>query len=450
MFDPGEKIYSIDALSGKTVAIATPDYSTVFTPPSAESENYEIKCNDQGQAMYHRPDQQRVSEAALRMSHCYSVTWAPNESAASLVSEEGDIYIWRTDGTAPAWVGHTTMASSPAAWSPDSRKLVVPDFIIEGSMIDGDYATFDIVYPDGKPLRTTKATIEAGNGWEPDRLSWLTNTIVQNWRECGYGCQSFSYYDATTGKYLIGYTSYFGERNALLSPDERWLALATYLSEEDWERKYYLEDPVMMMYDLKNHNSRVWSPSDGSFALSGWASDSREFYFVRYPLEGQEPGTLLGLIALDPFTLKTKGVIPNVVLANESPDHHSALVITAAKIETLEDYQFQASQLQAAGYTLDGKRTTSLQAVTDNLSFGQPAADSLPSAWSHKGNQVIFADSVGNVWLLNTEGESTQLASGLPVEDSEDWPYETVFKWSPDDRRLFVYRAHRAWVVNIN
>src|SRR5690349_17575105 len=105
--------------------------------------------------------------------------------------------------------------------------------------------------------------------------------------------------------------------------------------------------------------------------------------------------TRLGLLALDPFTVKTKVVIPNVVLANESPDHHSAFVITAAKIEPREDYQFQASQLQAAVYTLDGKRITSLQPVTDNLSFEQPAAVSVPSAWSHTGNQVVFADSVG-------------------------------------------------------
>jgi len=434
-------IYQIDALAGKVVAIATPDYSTFFAALTQKSENYEIECSDQGQKMYHLPDRQLVSEASLLASSCYSVEWAKNEAAASLVSDEGDVYVWRTDGTAPFVVG-SAMPSSGAAWSPNSSQLVVTSLTTEGGS-----GTFNIAYLDGKPMQITGATIEAGNGWDPTNVLWLTNTIVQNMRQCGDGgaCLSYSYYDANTGKYLIGYIvdAHLGEGQfALLSPNEQWLALDTYLNEDVWEQRYSYENRVMVLYDLKNHKKHVWANGDDSYAFSGWASDSREFYFVRYPFEGQKPGTLLGLIALDPFTLKTKVVIPNVLLASESPDHNSIFVIPAATIRT-----WQAIQLQAAVYTPAGKRITPLQDVANHLDFENLGSVLIPSEWSHKSNQVVFADSSGNLWLFNSEGKSTRLASSLPTEE---WPEETAFKWSPDDRRLFVYRAHRAWVVTIN
>ena len=86
---------------------------------------------------------------------------------------------------------------------------------------------------------------------------------------------------------------------------------------------------------------------------------------------------------------------------------------------------------------------TAPQLLADQLQFERPL-DLVAAVWSTAGDQVIFGDTQGNVWLQDARGRSRPVAAGLPAED---WMPRSVYRWAPDDSRILVYRAGRAWMV---
>jgi hypothetical protein len=68
------------------------------------------------------------------------------------------------------------------------------------------------------------------------------------------------------------------------------------------------------------------------------------------------------------------------------------------------------------------------------------------AAWSHLGNQVVFGDASGSLWLQDARGQSRLVGSSLPADE---WAQNSIYLWSPDDSRLLVSRAGRAWIVDV-
>lgn len=442
----------VDALSGRvtSVATATPFPEGLYRgPPSAKSAHFEITCSEGDLQLHRLPERTLLGEAPILVSYCNSVQWARDESAASIVSDDGSVFVWRRDGTAPYVVGQA-LPTTLAPWSPDSSRLLLTGH--SDSSVLGE-ATFNIAYPDGRPMLFTGATIEAGNGWEPEFLHWLTDDLIANHRQCGDAgdCLFTSIYDATTGEYVAGYLTHSGfgvGQGARLSPNSQWLALDTPLDTEDWSQRFeegYDEYRFLALLDVTTRNRYVWAEGKIRIVFSGWTSDSGRFYFLHYPsssLDVGEPALSYGLLSLDPLTLQTTVVTANVVWENWSPDHSLIFVATAAVIGP-----DRAESVHGAIRAADGTPLTPPQFIAASLDLTRPYAQLVSASWSHTSNQLAVADGFGNLWLFSDNGQLMQLASLLPTVES---PSGLTLDWSPDDRRLLVQSGDRAWVVTIN
>lgn len=440
--DQDYSTYTIQAGSGaaSVVITATPYVPSFVNTHISRSDHFEVDCKDANLEMFKLPERKLVSQASLRVSDCISVQWANDESAVSIVSDDALLYVWRPDGSAPRQIG-SAMPSAWAAWSPNSKKLVV-SFL---TSVGGE-GTFVVYFSDGRPPIKTAAVIDAGNGWEPYNVDWLTDNVVENMRQCGDGgaCQYYSYFDATDGKFLIGYMvdGLIGQGQAgWLSPDQRWLALATDLNADVWDQRYDSDNHILAFYDLKNHRKLVWANDDESYYFSGWGTDSHAFYYVRYPVLGASPDSELGLYRIDPFTLKSTSLISNLVSATWNPERRFLFAIVADKL-TPE----KAGPIAGAVYDADGKRLSPKIPICDSLEFERLNGRIVPVAWSHSGNALVFLTCSGDLWLIKEDGQTQQLASQMATDN---WPAETTYKWSPDDSQVLIIRNHQAWVVSI-
>lgn len=472
--DEENNILILDAYSGKVLSVVTPTpYATIdyqqwlkqqLNTPS-RTDNFEIVCSETGLEMVGLPNRELVSRSNLPVSDCSSVSWASDGSAASLVTDHSnEVFVWHTDGTDPYWVGD----GWTGIWSPDNDKLLVLNSSPTGY---ADEATFNIAYPDGKPMRITGAVIEAGNQWEiPYSLNWITNDIVRNRRGCvipNYCNQD--YYHAESGNFLIRNGIYeIGGQEAVLSPDQCWLAMEVDSYAENWEELYTDHSDTStwwILYDLKRLTSHKWATgkhdwSSSSLGLSvefiGWSADSRQFYFVYYPFSYRSTDLPAGYSRLDRNTLKTRLLVPNVIFTKFSPDGQYIFMVTADRIE-----EQMAYGVKAAIYTLEGKPVSELQFIADQLPFEvlnptnfynegsyDPYPDLIPSRWNNTTTEIAYADPSGNLWLKGTNGESIQIASGLPVEPY--WQEKVRFSWSPDDRLLLFRWDIRGWIIQIH
>jgi hypothetical protein len=332
-----------------------------------------------------------------------------------------------------------------------------------------DEATFNIVYPDGKPMHITRAVIEAGNNWGPENLTWLTNDIVWSIRGCvlpNYCLQD--YYHAESGKFLIrNEVNDGGGQDAVLSPDQRWLVMEVSPYADNWGKRYTydVQETLLVLYDLKLLEKHVWTeagPYRGSyypgvsFEFIGWHADSSQFYFAYYPFGNLSADLPVGYSALDPNTLKTRQMIPDVVFTSLSPDGLSILIITADRIEN-----HMAFNLKGAVYTLDGKPVTETQPIAEQLEFdalnptdffdqGSYIAnfDPIPARWNKYSTEVVFAGPGGDVWLMSTNGETRQIASDLPVGGR--WQENVSLGWSPNGQFLLIRWGTRGWIAQIH
>jgi len=337
-------------------------------------------------------------------------------------------------------VGQTTPYTL-AEWSTNDQML-----LIFNMSQNSDEGTFDIAFADGRPMKITGATIEAGNGWEIYNLRWLTNDIVINMRQCGNAgaCQSYSYFDAMTGEYLIGYIvdvvtqdGQFGS----LSPNHRWLTLDTYMDEDVWEKRYSYDNRVMVFYDLEAHKKYVWAEGDDSIKFAGWSPDSNTFYFVHFPFDSKNINIPSGYLVIKPDDLHARLVIPNVLNVEKSPDGQLILVGMGEKIE-----EQQAENITVSLFTVDGRQLSASQFIADRLDYEMLRLDNLPMSWSNDSSKAALVDASGNLWIFNKDGIITRVASSLPTDF---WPGETYIKWSPDNDRLLVVRHNRAWIATV-
>ena len=432
----------------------------------SDDYEYQIACTDAGLEMQRLSDEQLLSQTDIVLDVCYQVLWAGDDSAASFVTNDGEVFVWKIDGSAPYQVGKARPYTL-APWSPDNKKLLV----LRGaaSMSPSD-ATFNIIYLDGRPMKETGAIIEAGNEWEPNHITWFTNDIVRNFIGCvipNYCMQDF--YHADSGKFLIRNSiGEMGGQEALLSPDERWLVLEAAPNADKWEDLYTFsgeDETYLVLYDLKSLRKLIWakgqpdfSGSGGlSFQFIGWSADSRQFYFTHYPFGNLSTGLPFGYTSLDRSSMKMQLLIPSVLYTQFSRDRQHIFMVTAEQTEPNMAYG-----VQAAVYTLDGKPVTQPQRIAEQLPFDElnptdffnegsydPYSDLIPSRWNRDSTQVAFAIPGGEVWLMGTDGSVQLLLSDLPFVE-EYWQEDVRFSWPPEGNFLFFRWGDHAWIARLH
>ena len=458
----------LDARTGEMLSILTPtpkvivDDKAWLREPSSAGD-FEIACTEAGLAMYHLPDRQLISQSGSLISNCHSVLWNNDASAASFISDAGDVYVWWSDGTPPRLVGKGLGAtlSDLALWSPDNKKLLVV-----GHLISNTEATFNIAYSDGRSVKTTGAIIEVGNQWEGS-TTWFTNEIVRNIR--GYRYSYEDYYHADSGKFLIRNSiGEGGGQEAFLSPDQRWLVLEASPNADRWEDLYTFsaeDETLLVLYDLKALKKHVWASGQPShtrsagtsFEFIGWNADSSRFYFAHFPFGHLSSDLPTGYLVLDRGSLQTQLVVPNVLYTQPSRDSQHIFMVTAGQIEPNMAYG-----VQAAVYTLDGKPVTQPQRIAEQLPFDElnptdffnegsydPYSDLIPSRWNRDSTQVAFAIPGGEVWLMGTDGSVQLLLSDLPFVE-EYWQEDVRFSWPPEGNFLFFRWGDHAWIAQIH
>lgn len=142
--------------------------------------------------------------------------------------------------------------------------------------------------------------------------------------------------------------------------------------------------------------------------------------------------------------------MPDVAFGLASPDGEHVFLVVAKSIE-----ENQALGLNAAIYKMDGRPVTALQPVGERIDydilneveiFSYRTSRLIPPQWSPDGQRLVFADPLGNLWIMDVIGKTTLLASNLP---GKDWHERAWFSWIGDGRFLLARRGVNAWIANV-
>lgn len=467
--NPGTSQF-INPLTGKVEATATPVPTLAWGGEAASSsKEYEVICSSDGVRMVRLADQQIMAEAHLAVECYMNVNWASNGSAAALITQRGDLYVWEPNGSQPRMVGQGLNFSAPM-WSPDNTRILFTDQV-EGNF-DPTIVGLSIAFLDGRPMLTTGAQVDAGNNWDPtSSLNWETNRTIHN-RLCGVDYCYYDYYDAETGHFLIRTNSSdTGGREPAISPNGRWLVLEGDQRAVDWEHRWenlYLPGqggPGLIVVDLItlrrslviqsntpgiNGESQAALTGSDNLKFLGWNADSSKFYFVHFPFGSPEYDLPVGLLALYPNNGYLEQVLPDIAYGLASPDRKHTFLVTADTVKGNT-----AIGLKAGIYYLDGVPVTALQPVAENIEYSTlnevdvystKSTRLISSEWSPDGSRLVYADTGGNIWIMDTAGNTTQLAANLP---KESWDGNAIFSWSPDGQYLLIKSAEHAWLVQV-
>jgi hypothetical protein len=305
---------------------------------------------------------------------CWSVDWAKDETAVSIVTTEGEVFIWRLSVEEPTYIGDA-IPSSKALWSPDSKKLAVSS--LEG-IDDLGLATYQILFPDNRSPINPGASLYLSNGWEWDLrlplVDWHSDRVLKFHGPCGVGCVRTHFLDAFTGEELtvhavIRFSSSDVLGEAAVSNDGRWLVM----DNSAWHKDY-----LYSIYDFETRKEYSWQVEPGGIIdFKGWAKDDSRFYLIRYPgymeteVTSDSPN---GLKALKPTTRQTSNILQNVAYGIWNHDTSLFFGVTS----DLLSYK-SASDLSAAIYTSNGSQITSSQPVADKLDHVIPFINHVPA-----------------------------------------------------------------------
>jgi hypothetical protein len=229
---------------------SSPDFFRISSSPD---KTHYIECTETALRLYLTDGQMLVGEVATPTYFgCYVVDWAKDSSKAVFVSAENKVFIWRVGEPKPNLVG---LSAWMARWSPDGQRLLV----VSGSQ-DADGATVDITSPTGELLLPKGFQIVAGNQWEPTRVSWFNDTVIENRR----GGPTWSYngfYSTISGKLIAEWYIESGiYQTFLMSPNRLWIVVDRYSGTTN----------------LENQNS------DGYYSLVDFSS-GQEFRLTQIP-----------------------------------------------------------------------------------------------------------------------------------------------------------------------
>ena len=374
-----------------------------------------------------------LSKLKVDQADCHFVEfeWTTDEAAASVVVFEdnsfvtGDVYVWRTNGSAPYKVGFTVYG---ARWSSDSGKLLLTHLVPDA---DGLPRGVGVTIVDINGKQFSDFPIAARDTGD---VNWFTDDVLVSSARAGFDCPSWYYYDSLTGKPLGSWARCFASDDLVsqkpaLSSNKRWQVLD--------ELGYYT------LYDLRNKTGHSLAERRENYLkFVGWTGDDSTFYFVSRPVTSTSvsgPNTPFGLLALNPFTFQFNLLFKDAMEVIWSPDRRLAFVAFPVR-QADGALGLEGGILNFMAGTMIGR-----QFVSDRMLYANPAfGDLIPAAWSHGGTQVVFGDSHGNLTLLTGDGTARSLAIGLP---QDSWPQQVHYLWSPDDRYLLVQYDTQAWIA---
>jgi hypothetical protein len=438
--------YSVDAKNGAIEAISTPTpYPTLYYDPfSSETEDYILECTMNELVLYRKTNLELLGISNIPVQDCWSIDWAKDDMALSIVSTKGEVFIWEINCDEPYYVGEAIPASK-AVWSPDSRKLVVSS--LEGIDTLGE-ATYNIVFPDGRPQIKTGAILGLSVGWDWDlRLPlvyWYSDDVLTFRGPCGAGCIRTHYLDALSGEELTAYAEYWfilpkthKEGDAIASHNNRWLVLD--------KQMLVLGNPYAL-YDFKTRQEYTWVDNPKvKIEFLDWSEDDSRFYFIRYPSlqETESAGdSVYGLMALNPINRQTELLIEKVGFATWNQEMSMVFAVTAEPLGAKGAYN-----LMGAIFTSSGEQLTPSHSIAEFLVYDLLSNDLIPVTWSNNGNRVVFSDASDTIWISDSNGNRFQVATGLP---HDAWLEGIRFNWSPDDSFLLVCYSDQAWLVDLH
>jgi Tol biopolymer transport system component len=181
---------------------------------------------------------------------------APNDEAADL---------WVLDAAGKAAQVTTTPAheGSPV-WSPDGSKIVSA---ILGKQ-EGNYDLYVMPAEGGKPdLLFRGASQKAPTDWSRDGRYIFFNSLSDSTK---WDVWAVSTADRRAGPLL---DTVAAERDALLSPDGKWLAF-------DSDETGRLEVYVQAFDGISSERKRRWKVSGGGGGTPKWSGDGKELFFI--------------------------------------------------------------------------------------------------------------------------------------------------------------------------
>ncbi|HNB53121.1 MAG TPA: hypothetical protein PK530_14320 [Anaerolineales bacterium] len=397
-------------------------------------QTYRVECaEDNTLRLFKHAENQLIYEQSDLEASCLYISWREDEVAFS-VTVYDQVYVWRTNGTAPYQVASGAVWGSWALWSPDGLRLTIPKLAETG------VGTVDIAYFYGFPQYATGIRFDCCNEWNA-YIPWITNEIIQN-RILGLGYNYFDYFDINTGKLLVSYgLEIFSFRMSTgnfssLSPDKHWLIVDT--------GNYYGYDPntPKIQYSLLDTTTKkqylLSENPELAIEFLEWTPNSSRLLVISRPLdETSRPDPLIpsGLLALEPFKPQFIGLAPGVMYAKINPQNETLFALQPN----------ENGQLIAAMYKTDGELIATFQPVTDQIPYLNPGMGlPVPVSWSNDGTQLVFSDIWGSLWLADTTGNLQQLAPNIGFSE---YFLQPQVSWSPDDTHILITLDDRAWIL---
>lgn len=220
------------------------------------------------------------------------------------------------------------------------------------------------------------------------------------------------------------------------------------------ERYEYVDDEKGvgsdLMYAVKDFENQKTIPlgslTEFNFDFLEWSPDSQYFELIRMPFSASKDNGILvpvfesrieyGMLKYYPETKSFFFVL-----------RHAVYVISQVEYMFAVTYinEFENTGMRMAIYTREGDPVTEVLPFSSTFLLpdnerGDPDA----WAWSNAGEQVVYADEQGNIWLFGIDGQKINLAADLEIKD---WPYYPNFTWSPDDRWILVEYESRRWML---
>lgn len=435
----------IDAATGKEIEPTPHPTAAIVALPSADTirrvfspdRKYFLECLTDVTRLYRSADIQLLSEAPITLDIYSEIAWAPDSLRAVSVSEE-DLYFWYTDGRAPKKV-HVGWSSYPT-WSPQGDYLALITESREGFV--------PVVVDIRGNIQFWDEEIDSIGINPVGHVAWITNSLFEIQSGNGACCGITRYFDAKSGRRFPPWgVSLDVSHPPSDSPNWRWQITDT--SYRGWKGEPFASPEYSgHKYKVANFETgQYYTLVDGGnqyLDWVGWSPDSRLFYFISRPSSTTALNSLttpFGFLVLNPATFEVKQLFEQAVFAKLSPNQKLAWVIFPAK-------RADGSLGLGAGiFDLAAGTLTARQSAWNQMVYQWPTGEDLfPVAWSNDSTRLAWGDAQGNLLLISADGESQQIASGLPTKN---WPLLIHYAWSPSDRLLLARYTNQAWIANM-
>lgn len=361
-----------------------------------------------------------------------AMTVSPDHTALAYVDFDGTVWVWELGVTEPRRIATTTFAWQEANWSPNSQDLVVMARI-PGS---ADANTYMIAHRDGRPATTTDAELSTRSERTP---IWQTDIVLRHYSQCGVTCDAYSFYEASTGRFLTSFGTDGGGPHAPdspLSPDGRWV-ITRPDGRHDW-----------LVWDLETLQTFTVTPDpDRAYQQVGWTPDSSTSFMIeratrQCPCDPDDrvPGDLW---VLDPVAQTLSPVMTHVLFASLSPSGERLWVVTESDSGGLEGMLIDRSG-QRLSAPQDFGLLGDLVAAWDNnaqvRAFGKP----FTVTWSPSSQRALIADWQTRLWYVGSSS-SLQLLTDAWLTPRTFWEWDA--EWSPDETAVIVTSQDRGWLI---